>query len=428
MPIHAEDEWYAPEVGADEGADAEATLAAHRQPGRCEHFIPLRKSELIAWLLRDERLSVTSRQEFQALCRRIEAAFHEQFRARLESLKTAYVPFDPDEDTQRIEPLPAADRDAQCPQLFDKFIELLELANFSRLSHDDLQEAIAAASQWGVRLHVDFGIFERLEVFGRGDVISRRTGRSWRHWYRREEFDVPIFQRLVVIFRLCPHKRLVPLDVGPVFIKIFKNIPKQDMDMLLPGTRVRMSLVDQGKIWIPTATGIGLSVFKVVKSALWLLWFGTLAGMLAFAGFLAGLGGFAIKSLIGYLRTKDKYHLNLTRSLYYQNLDNNAGVLFRLLDEAEEQEVRESILAYFVLWIEGTAAGWTTAQLDRRVEEFLKASVDLDVDFEAEDALRKLQKLGLVESLGTDVWRAVPPVQALQKPPSCGQATPGPHS
>ena len=41
------------------------------------------------------------------------------------------------------------------------------------------------------------------------------------------------------------------------------------------------------------------------------------------------------------LRGCRQYQLNLTQSLYYQNIDNNAGALFRLLNEAEEQEFRE---------------------------------------------------------------------------------------
>ena len=45
--------------------------------------------------------------------------------------------------------------------------------------------------------------------------------------------------------------------------------------------------------------------------------------------------------------TKRRYMLNMTQSLYYQNLDNNAGVLLRLLEEGEQQEACEAILAYF---------------------------------------------------------------------------------
>ena len=98
---------------------------------------------------------------------------------------------------------------------------------------------------------------------------------------------------------------------------------------------------------------------------------------------MVGTLGDGVKSFFGYLRTKDKYQLNLTRNLYYQNLDNNAGVVFRLLDEAEEQECREAVLAYYMLWRHASDEGWTQDTLDREAERFLQEQLGLDkVDFE----------------------------------------------
>ncbi len=80
-----------------------------------------------------------------------------------------------------------------------------------------------------------------------------------------------------------------------------------------------------------------------------------------------------MRSFRGYLQTKERYQLSLTESLYYKNLDNNAGVLMRLIDEAEEQENREALLAYFFLRRELAPAGLAAEQLDRRIEAFLEA-------------------------------------------------------
>ena len=68
-------------------------------------------------------------------------------------------------------------------------------------------------------------------------------------------------------------------------------------------------------------------------------------GLFAFVVLVGGTLGYGVKSFFGYLRTKDKYQLHLTRHLYYQNLGNNKGVLFRMIHDAEEQEFREAILA-----------------------------------------------------------------------------------
>jgi len=53
-------------------------------------------------------------------------------------------------------------------------------------------------------------------------------------------------------------------------------------------------------------------------------------------------GGYGYKSYHSHTVKKTRYSLQLTKSLYFQTLDSNAGVLFRLLDEAEEQECREA--------------------------------------------------------------------------------------
>ncbi len=58
---------------------------------------------------------------------------------------------------------------------------------------------------------------------------------------------------------------------------------------------------------------------------------------------------YSIKSAFSYTSAKRRYLLNVARNLYYQNLDNNMGAMLRLLDEAEQQEACETILAYFIL-------------------------------------------------------------------------------
>jgi hypothetical protein len=260
---------------------------------------------------------------------------------------------------------------------------------------------------------VDFSVFDRLEVYARGDVVERRKRRSWRRLYLAEEVRVPLYQRLAVIFRL---RQEVGLDrrVDPqrVYIKLFKNIPKQDLDMLLPGTRFKMTLLDRGQIILPTLSGIAIAVWKIIQGAVVLAVAG-LYGLLALLGLVGGTIGYGVKSFLGYLRTKDKYQLNLTRSLYYQNLDNNEGVLYRLLDEAEEQEFRETILAYALLRRRAGPEGWTADRLDMEAEEYLQQALGFQVDFEIEDALAKLERLGCGTRTPDGRWRTVPLQDAL---------------
>jgi hypothetical protein len=190
-----------------------------------------------------------------------------------------------------------------------------------------------------------------------------------------------------------------------------------DLEMMLPGLQVRMSLLDGGKIGGPMVLGLGISGSKLVPALLaggLLASFGSLTAAGAFIGLATAPIFVGLRSLSGYQNTKRRYQLTLAQSLYFHNLDNNAGVLFRLLDEAEEQENREALLAYYFLWREAGSEGWTPEFLDERVEEFLEKSTGLKVDFEIGDALDKVKRLGMVEEVGEGRLRAAPIQKALE--------------
>jgi hypothetical protein len=362
-----------------------------------EHFIPLRKSELTARLVADPELSEIERSSVARLFDRLATALHAEFYRRLDSLKNLYAPFDPDLATAKLPSEMHPTGRERLRKLFDEFDELAERANFRALTLKDLNDALSTCSRWGLNLEVDIEAFERLEIYARGDVLGKRQQRRLRNWMRVEQVDVPIYERLIVMFRLARASKIRrQLDADSVFIKLFKDIPKLDLDMLLPATNVRMTLVDRLKILLPTMSGLGIAVWKILQGAL-MAAFAGIYGLLALLGLVGGTIGYGIRSFYGYLNTKNKYQLSLTESLYYQNLDNNAGVFFRLLDDAEEQENCEAMLGYFFLWRRGGASGLTADELDRQVESFLQGLAGRTVDFEVTDALAKLERFGMLE-------------------------------
>ncbi len=392
------------------GVPSELPLDETVQPR--EHFIPLRKAELVTLLANDKTLSTEERQQFLELCQLVGSTIHFDYHRKLEELKEAYFSLDPDVDERTREASSPAQEEQQAGIVFQKFGQMMERANFRKLSSEEVHTSLESASHWGLNLNVDFKIFERLDVYARGDVLGKRKVRTWQKWYRETTIDVPTYQRLAVAFRLAEESPLGPREAAvphhrPIAMKLFKNIPKVDLEMLLPGTRVKMTLLDQGKIWIPTLSGVGLALFKLFTRAAATALAG-FSGMLGFLILLAGTIGYGVKAFMGYLNTKDKYQLSLTRSLYFQNLDNNAGVFFRLLDEAEEQEFREAVLAWWLLWRQangGDDGGWTAKQIDRAAEKLLRERCNLRVDFEIEDALDKLRRMNLIEALPGGKWR-----------------------
>ncbi|WP_425615068.1 TMEM143 family protein [Anatilimnocola sp. NA78] len=377
-----------------------------------EHFIPIRKADLVRLLQNDSALELHEREPFAHFCKLVEATLHHDFHKHLEELKDAYAPFDPDAEPKPREVLTVEQREGLAVRLFDRFDDLLQRANFRRLSADELQYSLQTHNESGVEVLANLEIFERLEIYVRGDVIGKKTIRNWAKFGRWQETEICTYQRLALMFRLkkgaAPNQ---PLDPSAVVLKLFKNIPKSDIEMLLPGTQVRMSLLDKGKIWLPTLSGVGFTAFKLVQGAAAVA-FASLQGTLAFLALLSGVFGYGLRSFYGYLNTRDRYHLNLTRSLYFQNLDSNAGVMHRLLDEAEEQEFREIILAWWLLRQSGFAAV-SSEQLDRSAEAWLHQKLGLHVDFEVSDALGKLQRMGLCREMPGHKYRAVDLESAL---------------
>ncbi len=384
---------------ADSPANNGAVRAAREQ------FIPLRKAELVDALARSVDSSPGQSAAFRRFCRLLQSLVHGEYQATLEELKDAYAPFDPDADTRSTFRLSDDEREQHRQKLFERFGWLLERGNFVRLAQKEIDEALSDCSQWGLNLTVDFELFERLEIFYRGDTVGTRFRRRLTNAFRTEAVEIPVYERLVLIFRFRPGRRFSKLlDTEDVYIKLFKEIPKLDLDMLLPGTQVKMSLFDRAKIMLPTFSGVSIAGIKII-----LAWGSTLAMW----GLVGGTLGYGVRSVFGYLNTKQKYQLNLTQSLYYQNIDNNAGVLHRMLDEAEEQENREAILAYFFLWQEAPPDGWSAQELDERIEAFLRVEAAREIDFEIGDALAKLERFTIVEALPGSKWRAVPVDRAI---------------
>lgn len=378
-----------------------------------EQFIPLARSELIDFLCADRSLSDSEREQFRILCEQIAAAYHLDYHRRLVELKQGYLPFDPDCETTPLVPLTAEQRQRRLNELLADLTWLLERAGFKHLSRSEIEPALDAASEWGVNVHVDFSAFEYAALFARGDTVQMRPRRCWYGPSKTEEVEVPIYRRLVIVLKLRPHPRLGgPVDTDNVYLKIFKDIPKLDVVMLLPGARVRMSKLDRGRIGLPLLSGLALAAWNILQDVASVLE-RTLSSPSTLWALAAGGIGYGYKSFHGYLQTRQRYHLALTRSLYFQNLDSNAGVLMRLLDEAEEQECRLAILAYWCLWRYAGAEGWTAADLDASVELYLDRYADVPLLCRSNAALTQLKKLRLLEAAG-DRLHALPPPRALE--------------
>lgn len=378
-----------------------------------EPYIPIPNDDLVGYLIDRNEMSQSAADGFRTVCRTIGSVLHHRRRSLHESVEIHYAPLDPDRDTRLLRTHQENAEAASTNELSQRIHEVLEAAHYTPLARSAVESVVGQSSQWGVPLHVDFDVFEHLMVYARGDINGVRTLRRWQNLWRQEIVEVPIYQRVVVLFKLCSDCRMDD-DLRPehVHLRLFKNVPKQDVDMLLPGTRVRISWIDGTRILVPTLGGIGVTIWKIAKTALLVAALSLYTAVVLIALIAAAIG-YVVRTVFSYLQTKNRYMLNMTRSLYYQKLDSNAGVLYRILEEAEQQEWRETVLAYFALLTAGEPM--SLRRLKRRAERMVREAIAVEIDFKAKEAVEKLAAWNLVITDESGCLRTAPPDEALRR-------------
>lgn len=375
-------------------------------------FIPFRRHDIVEMCLHEVDLA-QSEADFRRLAQLLAQIFHFEFHALLEALEASYTDLDPDVDTRRVD---FAHGNEQAP-----FVELLdgllEKANYERISKADLNQALNESSLFKIRLHVDFADFAEVSLFARGqsqrsEVLPTWFGLGSRH------IEFTNFDRVVVFLKIRddyqnPTPELSHCRAGATLLKLFRNVPRADLEMLFPNTRVRMRLMDKLFIGVPALVSGGIVFTTKLGASLVLLgslfgyWLGlhdqpaelNQAGVMVLLAGAATLAGYLWKQFSNFKNRKIRFMQALTQNLYFKNLDNNAGVFLRLINDAEAEESKEALLAYYFLLVSPVALA--KAELDRQIESWFEARWNCSIDFEVGDALHKLRRLGLVkESAG----------------------------
>jgi len=380
---------------------------------RADRFIPFKKADIVS-MCAEEIATTTDNKTFTQFCEILASFIHFQYHNVLETLKADYAPFDPNSDTKQLTPYTESQK-TQCQARFaDNFAQLLNAANFEKITEQDLQDALTEESLFKVRLEVEFDDFEQVVFYRRGESQQTETLTSF--WgLRKQPIQFTNYDRVAVFitFKDKAHfeqknKKTFGYEPGSTIVKLFQNVPKADLEMLFPNSEVRMRNID--KFIIGSSAAIGGAVVLVTKLgasfvllaaliSFWLGWRNESVEMTQqhFISLGVGLGVFAsfiFKEWSKFKNRKIKFMKALSDNLYFKNLDNNAGVFHTLVDAAEEEDFKEALLAYTFLL--KSPQGLTAEQLDLEIEQWFEKKYASYLDFEVSDALEKLLKLSLV--------------------------------
>ncbi len=412
-------------------------------PSVRERFIPISKMALVDSLSSSNMVSPKDRETFLLFSKILASIFHFEFNEQTEALKESYYPFNPDSDTVTTRRLAPEERKAHENRLMEVLKDVLNQANYQQITATDLAFAINRESLFKISLLVDFEDFENQLVFRRGSQSHRIRRKKW--LFKEEAIDITVYDRVALIIKYkdetyfkARQRNDLNFNPGTMIVKLFKSIPKGDLEMLFPNAQVRMKLTDK-LLMGGFAVGGGAAVLikasaglVAMASILWLMTRSVVAsggqipplgpveitGMVGGVTALAAIGAFLFKQWNSYKNRKIKFMKALGDNLYFKNLDNNAGVFYHIIADAEEEEFKEAILGY--CFLVKSESGLTAAALDEAIENWFKVTFDTPLYFEIDDALGKLKRLKLCKAAGTDetgapIWTAVSLAEACER-------------
>lgn len=392
-------------------------------------FIPIARDDVIGeltseklWSNPNERSSVVSVLKLIGLLRQHQSA------ETLNQLVELYDPFNPDDETVNLVEATEMER-LEKRQIFNnKLKELVTSANFHEIGSDEMDDIFEKASPDGVHVEVDFEEYELCLMFYRGEAIVQKQMRDIRKLFLKHiTFDVDMYERLFVAVKfkseeqrieelkqqgldektarkkLKKMRKMLPpcFSSDHIYVKIFKDIPKYDVEMLFPNLRVKMKYRDKLQLG-------GSAVFGTLT---WVLGTGTkyliaaaIAPIYLAGAFVTGIGGIMYAQIRNIFVTRDRYRMQLAQSLYFQNIANNQAALALMVDEAEEEDIKEEALLYVHL-CQTPVHETQLESLRMRINAFLSKNFKIDTNFDIHDALNRLMARGLVrKSSNGDLW------------------------
>lgn len=386
-----------------------------------DRFLPRRVGQLTDDLAAIEWDDPSDGDRFRAFSRLTAALYHYEFHAREQAVLDAW-------DAAVDEPRAAGTLTAELSGLLDG-------ANYVPVSMAELDDAMTNESLIPLRLDVDLDDYDELMIYRRGahqeTVSVPRFG-----GLRTTERTMTVDERVAVHTRIkdqewFDRQGIDPgdrnLKPGHVSLKLFQNVPRADIEMLLPSTQVRFRPIDTLIVGVPAlVSGLAVLLTKLLPT-LGLIGLVIAAGLglrdeapdldqtamvILFGGAIT-LGSFGFRQWTKLKNRRVDYLKTLSENLYFRTLADGPGVANTLLASAEQQEVAEVLVAYRFLL--ANPDGSSIDQLDLAAELWLQDCYQQDIDFEVDDAVDKLWRLGVIDDGGDGLLRPVPLPVVLQR-------------
>lgn len=385
-----------------------------------EAFIPYSRTELIQLCLSDDKLTGTDAEKFRDFCQILSAYYHFKLHHVLERLKDNFAPFNPDTDVHSVFNKSPVQKIQMERQLIDDFKQILERANYIPISQESLQEAFKEQSLIDLKTEVNFNEFEHLVCYCRGDVYKLLTVKKL---FKKVQKRVMAFDTVVLLIKFREDglskkrakqlQKYFSLDFKTIYIYLYKNLSKYDLEFIFPNIKMSMNWKDRLLFGIP-AFGASISmIYKILPQILLIIGVIFLVTMgyspfkqiqitkehttkimpilITMFSLVLTFGGFAFKQYSSYKDKQIKFQKTVAETLFFRKMASQAGVFQYLIDAAEEEECKEMILVYYHLLISSTPLN--SQQLDQRIEEWMNQKLGKSINFDIDKTLKNLQQI-----------------------------------
>ena len=359
-----------------------------------QHYIPISRAKMKETLFLLPELDEDLRPGLAKVSHLLEMIWHHSSHSRLELLKSLYESMDPDQN--------------QNPDSKGKeeFLETLRISlhngNWKEIDEEEMEAARQGENLFPISLRVRSDELVTSLLFKLGKVTISDVRTTW-FGLKKEEIATEAFDRVIQVLQFHNEdwfeknnrmKHYQGIESAGLHLRLFKTVPKLDLETIFPNTSPEMRHLDKIKIFAPLVGGLITLGLKFGPLLL-----GSESGSTSvsiISGICAALGTYILKSYLSYQKTREKYQSQISKDLYFKGQANNAAVLNMIVDLAEEQEVKEALLAYTFLLVDKDGKH-DRKSLDMRIEKWLLESFAVEVGFEVDDALRKLEEMKLLK-------------------------------
>ncbi len=381
-----------------------------------EKFIQVDRSDIVERVL--DRLFEPRQRDLAGEVLRYLCALRQVETAKLlDALVESYDAFNPDDETFNHGALSPLERRSRLESLKAQVVDLVVSANYNEIDEATLLKVLDEASPAGFSAEVDLDEYDFHLLFYRGAIKDKVSVASWKTlWMFERPVEADAYRRLFIGLKLKPFEtRVEELVAGgmargkakkrvrrarsqqmlegvsenTLHLKVFRRIPKSELEILFPNAKIRFSLFD--RVWLWVGSG-GSTVFAIVTAGLKFV--AAFAISIFFVAFtIAGAVGAIIRTISSFFNTRTRYMAKLAKSLYFHNIASNQCVLDMLADDAEEEDLKEAVLTYALLLRYGHRG---LEEVKQEAERFLLDEFGVKCNFDIEDGCVHLRKLGLL--------------------------------